>query len=399
MMFLFRRLVPAFFCLSLAPSEVLSFDLSGYVGVEGRYFINDPIFEAQEEHNGSLMGNVELYHDFDDNAQRLAFTVFAREDSEDRERSHMDVRELYLWRNFNDIEVYVGLRKVFWGVTESVHLVDILNQADNLENIDGEDKLGQPMIELVSAQDWGTLSAYVLPYFREQEFVGQKSRLRPNAIISDNAIYQDDDEEQHVDFALRYSHYIDIWDFGFSHFSGTGRDPIFQLSGVEDGVPVLDAVYRQIDQTGIDVQATIDAWLLKLEAISIYEKSWGRNTAVAGGFEYTFFSVGGTNADVGLVMEYQFDDRTGVRQSAAQNDMVFGMRWAFNDLDASEVLALVSQDLDKNNRFLSIETSRRLNDKWKIEVEARVFSSIEASSPEYDFRDDDYVQLELRRYF
>ncbi|MFL0801684.1 MAG: hypothetical protein K6L80_14625 [Agarilytica sp.] len=399
MVFSFRRFAPAFFCLSLTSIDVYSFDLSGYAGLESRYFISEPLFPEQEEQNGSLTSNVEVYHDFDGNAQRLALTVFGRADSEDSERSHADIRELYWWRNFNDFEVYVGLRKVFWGVTESVHLVDVLNQADNLENIDGEDKLGQPMIELVSAQDWGTLSAYLLPYFREQEFVGQKSRLRPNAVISDNTVYQDKDEEQHIDFALRYSHYIDVWDFGFSHFSGTGRDPVFQLSGVEDGVPVLNAVYRQIDQTGVDVQATMDEWLFKLEAISIYEKSRGRNTALAGGFEYTFFTLGGTNADIGVVMEYQFDDRLGARQSVAQNDLVLGIRWAFNDLDASEVLALVSQDLDKNNRFLSVETSRRLNDKWKIEVEARVFSSIEASTPEYDFRDDDYVQLELRRYF
>ncbi len=395
----FRGFSSMFLVLNFLSSGALAFEFSGYAGIEGRYFIRDSIFENQEEHNASFTGNAEVYHDFDDGAQRLAMTVFGRGDSEDSERSHMDIRELYWWRNFNDFEVYIGFRKIFWGVTESVHLVDVLNQSDNLENIDGEDKLGQPMIELVSAQDWGTLSAYVLPYFREQEFVGSESRLRPNAIISDNAIYQDEDEEQHVDFAVRYSHYVDIWDFGLSHFSGTGRDPIFQLSGMADGVPVLDAVYRQVDQTGIDVQATMDAWLLKLEVISLYEKSWGRNTAFAGGVEHTFFTVGGTNADVGIVLEYQFDDRMGARQSVAQNDMVFGIRWAFNDVEASEALVLVSQDLDLNNRFISVETSRRLNDKWKIEVEARFFSSIEEGSSEYDIRDDDYIQLELRRYF
>ena len=49
----------------------------------------------------------------------------------------------------------VGVGKVFWGVTESQHLVDIINQTDLVENIDTEDKLGQPMLETTWLQNWG----------------------------------------------------------------------------------------------------------------------------------------------------------------------------------------------------------------------------------------------------
>ena len=42
----------------------------------------------------------------------------------------------------------LGLRKVYWGVTESQHLVDVINQTEGVENLDGEDKLGQPMLNL-----------------------------------------------------------------------------------------------------------------------------------------------------------------------------------------------------------------------------------------------------------
>ncbi len=374
-------------------------DLSGYVGIEGRYFIEDPQHEGKAEHNGSMTLNSDYYRDFDSGNQRFAFTLYGRADSEDNERTHMDLREFYWWKNFDSFELYIGLRKVFWGVTESVHLVDVINQTDTLENVDGEDKLGQPTIEFATVQDWGTLSAFVMPYFREREFVGERSRLRPNVKILDDPVYQASNEEQHVDFALRWSHYLGIWDYGLSYFSGTGRDPIFEFVGLDGGVANVRPVYRQIEQAGVDVQATIEAWLLKLEAVSIYEKEWGRNSAAALGLEYTFFTVGGTNADLGVVAEYQFDDRVGPREKTSQNDVVLGVRWAFNDLDGSELLALISQDLDYSNQFLSIEMSRRLNDKWKLEAEARVFSNIEEESPEFDFRADDYVQLELRRYF
>jgi len=47
----------------------------------------------------------------------------------------------------------VGINSVFWRVVESNHLVDILNQTDLIEDIDGEEKLGQPMISLSTQQD------------------------------------------------------------------------------------------------------------------------------------------------------------------------------------------------------------------------------------------------------
>lgn len=410
---LHRWFLPAAFPFLSLPFLALSFlsvssqahDFSGYVGAEYRYFLSDPLFDDQSDHNGSLSFYAEYYHDFDDGDQRIAFTGFARADSEDSERSHGDIRELYWWGGFDQFEVYAGIRKIFWGVTESVHLVDIVNQSDIVENFDGEDKLGQPMIEFVTAQDWGTINAYILPYFRERNFPGKNGRLRAGVPILEDEQYQDSDEQQHVDYALRWSHYFGIWDIGLSHFSGTSRTPLFVPtflageSGTDAQFVGVTPTYQQIEQTGLDVQATMNAWLMKLEVISIDEKDWGRNTAVAGGIEYTWFTIAQTNADLGLVVEYQFDDRRDIRRTTTQNDIVIGARWAFNDLDGSELLVLASQDLDVDNRFFSAEVTRRLNDDWKIEAEARFLSSIEEGTPEYDLRDDDYIQLELRRYF
>ena len=374
-------------------------DISGYLGVEGRYFFNDPLLEEQEEHNGSLTGFVEAYRDFNDGDQRVAFEGFVRTDSVDSERTHFDAREAYFWNDFVQFEMYLGLRRIFWGVTESVHLVDIVNQTDTLENIDGEDKLGQPMVQLATIQDWGTLEGFVMPYFRERQFPGEESRLRPAPPILDEALYQNDKEQNHIDYAVRWSHYFGIWDIGLTYFDGTDRNPRFLPVQREDDSIALQPYYVQINQAGLDLQATINAWLLKLELISLEEKDYARNTALAAGFEYTFFTIAQTNGDLGLILEYQFDDRIGARRPTSQNDLVFGARWAFNDLDGSEILALFSQDLEYSNQFFSLELSRRLTDFWKIEAEFRSFNSIEQETPEFDLREDDYVQIELRRYF
>ena len=48
---------------------------------------------------------------------------------------------------YANLDAY-GVRRVFWGVAESNHLVDVINQTDAIENPDQEDKLGQPMLNL-----------------------------------------------------------------------------------------------------------------------------------------------------------------------------------------------------------------------------------------------------------
>ena len=129
------------------------------------------------------------------------------------------------------------------------------------------------------------------------------------------------------------------------------------------------------------------------------KRDFGRNSAAATGFEYTFFTLFETNADLGLILEYQYDDRSGVRQQVAQNDLALGARWAFNDIDGSEILAIFNQDLDYSNRFFSLEVSRRLTDNWKLEAEALFFADIEQGTPEFSVREDDHIRMELRRYF
>ncbi|UCD90752.1 MAG: hypothetical protein JSW04_04805, partial [Desulfobacterales bacterium] len=135
---------------SLAPAH----DFSGYVAAEGRFFLYDPLYPGQKKNNASLAIQPEYYYEWE-NGSSFIFVPFARIGSADSERTHFDIRELnYLW--LNDLwELRVGIGKVFWGVTEFVHLVDIINQTDLVEDIDGEDKLGQPMINLSIPRNWG----------------------------------------------------------------------------------------------------------------------------------------------------------------------------------------------------------------------------------------------------
>ena len=72
-------------------------------------------------------------------------------------RSRVDFTDLSWQRRRNDWQLRVGIREVFWSVTESLNVVDVIDQQDLIENGAGYTKLGQPIVNLTVMRDWGTI--------------------------------------------------------------------------------------------------------------------------------------------------------------------------------------------------------------------------------------------------
>ena len=398
---LLRILAGVFAFLTLATNNLYAEaepEWSGSVSLDARLFANNARFSGQEDQNSSIAVEPELYVDRKDGNQRIVFHPFLRYDSADDERTHADIRELYWRGNFDDIELKVGIAKVFWGVTESQHLVDIINQTDLVENIDTEDKLGQPMVNLTFDKEWGTLELYLLPYFRERTFPGTDGRLRAGLVVdTDDPVYESSAEETHVDLAVRWSHYVGEWDIGVAHFSGTSREPLL-LPNEAGGNVVLTPFYQQIDQTSLDLQATKGDWLWKLEAI-YNQNDVDDYYAFVGGFEYTLVGAFATAADLGLLVEYHYDDRDSSATTPFQDDIFLGARLTLNDAQSSELLAGIIVDTHSDTLFGNIEASRRIGQSWKVTVEARWFSDVDEDDIFYDLRQDDYVELQIAKFF
>ncbi len=390
--------VIAFVLCVCAASGVQAVELLGYVTAEGRYFFNEPLFDEQKRNSGSVAVQSEFYHEWESGSS-FVFTPFARFDSADSERSHFDVRELnYLWVH-DEIEVKAGISKVFWGVTEFVHLVDIINQTDLVEYFDGEDKLGQPMVQFKLTGDSGVLELYVLPYFRERTFPGENGRFRSQVVVNtDEVDYENSDEERHIDLAVRYEHTLGDWDFGIYHFNGTGREPTLVLKSDSAGNPFIAPRYELINQTGLDIQAVKGSWLLKFE--SLFRTGQGDDfIAAVTGFEYSFVNIAASGIDLGIIGEWAYDERGEESTTGFDNDIMVGARLAMNDIDSTEVLAGLSADLDSEGRVISLESSRRIGDRWKVTIDA--FFVLD-SSPEdliHSLRDDDSAQVELTYYY
>ncbi len=373
--------------------------MSGFVASELRLFPQSPQFEGQFSGvEPSFLFNPEFRYRSDDRQTQGVFIPFLRLSGRDDQRTHFDIREAYVATRAGDWDFLAGLNNVFWGVAESRHLVNIINQTDAIEDTDEEDKLGQPMINIGVQKDWGRVDFFVLPGFRERPFPRTEGRLRGGLVVDDDlATFESRAENTHIDFAGRYSHVLGDWDIGVSLFHGLSREPRFQLSA--DGTRLAPR-YDKITQLGVDLQYTIEAWLWKFEGIA-REGHTDAFAAIVGGFEYTFFQVAESDADIGLLAEVHLDGRDEDRDPPTifDNDLFIGSRLALNDVDDTQALIGAVIDAEDGSLSLFLEAERRIGDSWKIEAEARLLGNIDDKNTLAPFKRDSFLNFRLSRFF
>ena len=378
-------------------------EFGGELAGELRVFPQEPALDEQLsdfQPSGIFLGDVRWTSE--SGKHQFVAVPFYRLDGEDDERTHADLREGYYRYAGNNVDVLVGAAKVFWGVAESRHLVDIVNQTDAVEDIDEEDKLGQPMVKVSFLKDWGTIDVFALPYFRPRTFPGSRGRLRFDPVINDDdPIYDDADEEWNTDFAIRYSHYFGSFDVGVSGFTGTSREPgfIFSPNGIDPNGQLIP-FYDQINQVGLDVQYTNEAWLWKFEGI-VREGQGDTLAATVAGFEYTFFGVTQGGADLGVLVEHLYDGREDfiAPPTASNNDLFYGARYALNDFQDTSILIGAITDLENGSSSGLVEAERRFGQNWTAEFEARIFYNVDNQDLLSAFEDDSVITLRVTRFF
>ena len=372
-------------------------ELTGYVAIEHRQFFHTHPFPEQK--NGSVPSYIfepEYYHASEDRKHSFVAKVFLRYDPSDSERTHVDIRQWdWSYRASRDWEIRLGISRVFWGVAESRHLVDNINQVDAIEDIDDEDRFGMPMLQLIRAHASGSLLFMYLPYFRERPFPGRTGRVRDAFVIdTHDALYAVDEEEFYPNVAIRYEHVIGFWDIGIAQFHGIGREPRIQfLQGR------LVPFYETIHDTSLNAQYTEDAWLWKLEGL--YRRGQGRPFfAFTAGVEYTFFGLYEGAHDLGMLAEYHYDGRDSTAPAVPfDRDVFVGLRYAFNDVADTTFLGGVTLDMAGDGIFTNIEVARRLTEHWKIEFDMRLFGDLDDDTRFSFLNREDYAQLRLSYFF
>lgn len=389
-----ERILSAWAICFLSVVSTDAVELQGLMTVEGRFFFDPPAYTGQNRNNGSLAMEGEIYQSLPSGSSMRAEPFF-RIDEGDPNRTHADLRTCNLLYLGDQWQVVVGLDKVFWGVTEFVHLVDIINQTDVIESIDNEEKLGQPMLHISAEREWGVIDGFFLPYFRERVYPGEEGRLRgPIPIDGSSARYESAAGQTHPDFALRYSHTFANVDVGLYQFIGTSREPVM----TQDKSGNLIPFYQQISQTGMDLQLIEGQWLWKVEGLYRSGQEGGEAATVLG-FEYTLVNPFAMAMDVGLVGEYVYDDRSIATLSPYDNDFMLGIRCSMQDTAGTELLLGLVKDVQYASIFYTLEASRRFGDWFRLEISGLLFGGVESADPLSLYSEDSFIRLEAQFFF
>jgi hypothetical protein len=387
----------------------------GAVSAWVRAFPDSPAFFGQLDGVAwpYLEGWVKADYTWGNGANRISFKPYGRWDIRGS-RSLVDIREGYYLHVANGWDFLAGINTVRWGVVESRRLVNIINQVDLAWNIDGEELLGQPMVNLnINSPNWGTLSLYGLVGFRERHEPRLEDRLRA-PLIAHDAIIRADDAERNINFAARYFNSVPLGsgsvDVAFSYFHGVSREPRYIPTPLFPPFTGMIPIYDLIDQGGAEAVATFGSLQLKFEGIWRWANSEDFGAAVTG-FEYTVFNVMGSGMDLGLIGEHLVDNRSIFQPPTIyDHDIFVGMRLSVNDTGSTRFLGGLLVDYENDEKYITGKFATRVAADLLVELEGRYFFPVSSSSSSlfplpsssgltFPLNRDSFLQGRVTKYF
>jgi hypothetical protein len=365
-------------------------------------FPESPLYTNQKHNNYSIALESELYSEWS-KGNNLVFRPFMLIDNQDNSRSHFDIREaLYSWYG-DDWESSIGVGQVFWGVTESKNLVDVINQFDAVYDPLFKTKLGQPLANLTLIRDSGYYELFVLPYFRERTSPGKKGRLRLDPEFSKGSTKFEGGSQWTPELALRWSNSFSDYDISVHSFIGYSREPSIDIN-IEDGKLKYEPNYQRVRQVGGTIQNTFEATLYKLEWLfrdGQKDSNFKRGGYFASvlGFEHTLYKMIGDVGDLGFLVEYNFDSRKSRSSDLLQDDIFIAARLTLNDADDTQMLLGSILDLDGDGQMYQVDFGKRLDDSLTFGIKGAVYQNGRRNSNLYVLRQDSWVEINFKQYF
>ena len=284
----------------------------------------------------------------------------------------IDFREAHVSGRVGELDYLVGSTILFWGKVESYNPVDVVNALDYSRGLMRNEKRGAPMVRLSWPVGPGQVDLLAID-FVENIYPDNSLRERPALPVTDTtAGFSGGAARDDIATAARWSGYFGDIDLGISWFRGTGHAP--RLLPQSDGT--LKPDYSRITQLGLDIQSLHGDSAVKAELIhrrGQYDRLGSTDSYGAGviGIEHNLYDLAGSGRDLVLIAEYARDERRGRSHSGFQNDLVLGGRWLWNDVEDTEILTLLSRDLDNAAQTLTVTADRRITDALSFEATVR----------------------------
>ena len=348
--------------------------------------------DQSSQFSGFLKPELELFPS--DSNFEYKFTSLLRNDSSDDARDYFEIKELFVQYVDDNFDLTIGSIQNFWGVTESAHIVDIINQKDFREDLDGEEKLGQPSIRYRRYYDMDLFSFYIMPYFRERPTSTFNKRFSSELPVNSSSLFPGSASKNHIDFSTRFQKNFGNNDIGLIFFRGNSRDPIVTIENFN-----VVNTYKIINFIGLDYQYTSEDLLIKLETTNTNGFGKSYNSTVFG-FEKLVPSIF-NRIEVNTLLEFQFDDRNISEAPATSfdDDIFFGFRFNLNDVNDTQFLIGSNIDTNDASSFSILEGSRRFLDSYKLSLTYRGFNNYNNDQPFYFLKNDDYINLNISKFF
>lgn len=369
--------------------------MSGYAGAVGRFYADT---SGQDRESDRVAFRLEPEWTWSDSRYRLVVAPRLFIDGRDSGRSRSDLVELHGGVRWDANQIKLGISRVFWGVTESRHLVDIINPPDLALHYSGdEQRLPTAMLQVSRTTDFGQVEIFGLPWERDPRYPGKLGRPNTELPVSGEVVHPDGLPPA---FASRWAWSQGNFDSHVYYFRGLDRESVLTPRLQTFAPPIaLEASRKLIRQWGWDLQMPLDNWLIKSEVI--YRSGYSRSFAAAVlGAEYAMNGFMGSVADVAVMAEYQADPRPADAPLAPMNHAWFGgVRVALNDPASSEFKLGLLRDVATPAYIWRGDFSRRLQEHWTLSGSFNLFRKVAAEQALRGYAADSYLELLLKYHF
>lgn len=365
---------------------------------QARSFLNPNSYGSQVWNSPAIEFKPKLSFSLSEGKHLFRTTpVFRRRDRQD---SHFDFKRFSYLGIFDQVEVSFGYDQFFWGVAESINVVNIINQLDLADDITGESRFGQSYFSFnYISETMGSWQFLGFPNYRYRSFPGSKERFRgPFIEYNVNGGLEEPAVGSNFDYALRWSKGLDRLEWAVFYFYGVDRDPnILFIPNTYS----FETIYHKANQIGLEGQYTGDQWIFKTEVL---EKdplgdSGSKHYLSVTGFEYLYGLIG-NQSELTFIGENIVDTRHESSPLGLFNHLFLGTRLDINNTSSSVIEAGLFFNKESQQTSLSVlEFETRLTNQWKLQSRAVGFLDPAPGTLGSLIKEDDYFELNLSYFF
>lgn len=393
------RNIILFLAITLIHNDSFAFSVDGSAEITAgyRYFESaSASYIVGDSYRSSPFVESELTGSFDIDNFNVSAKLYGSWDSNDIERTYIDFREAKISYTLGQFHLAAGLGNFFWGVSETINVVNVASQSDLRKDIDGKEKMGHQFVNFGMDIGNGSLNIFHFPNFVELSYPDRPSPKIP--IVASNVAYESEENSAN---AVRWLLSADSGEIAFTYFEGIRRDPVLVPESFSDQDSSTFLFPYYIDTEFVSV----DALYFFGDSTVKFEMKYGKEQdkeyrSYNVGFEYPFHPNFQRVQEFTWITEYLGDSRGPLAESFGQKDIMLGVKCVLGDLGDIDVRALYALDLEYDSKYTNIKIDKRLNNYAILDFQIVHFSDVGEDDIRLGlFENEDFAQVGLTYAF